>query len=344
MTPVPTPDKVPVCSVCIANYNGLKLIDACLQSVLQQQFTGAIEIIVHDDASTDGSAEYIRTNYPSVILIASKDNAGFCVSNNRMVEAASGEYILLLNNDAELFDNAIAQLHTHAQALNRPAILGLPQYDLPTGDLVDVGNTFDLFFNPIPNFDRTLSGVGMVIGACLWIPRTLWNDIGGFPAWFGSIAEDVYICTVARLRGHPVQALPMSGFRHWGGQSFGGGRILENKLSTKLSRRTISERNKTFVMIMTCPAPLVYILVPVHLSLLLIEGLVLSLVKRRWRLFADVYWNCLTAQWIERKRLASMRKRIQEDRKITLSNYLQVFSLLPHKLRLLFKYGVPEVK
>ena len=215
----------PVCTVCIANYNGMALIDACIQSVLEQDCNFDVEIIVHDDASTDGSAQYIRARYPQVKLIASTENVGFCISNNRMVDIAEGEYILLLNNDAALFPDALRTLHDAATGLAQPAILGLPQYDAGTGELIDIGSRFDMFLNPIPNLDPARNEVGMIIGACLWLPRGLWNELGGFPDWFGSLAEDMLLCCLARLYGYKVVALPDSGFSHWVGQSLGGGKV-----------------------------------------------------------------------------------------------------------------------
>ena len=212
----------PVCSVCIANYNGVGLLQACIESVLEQDCGFALEIIVHDDASTDGSVAWIRQNFPAVVLIESAENAGFCIANNRMAKAATGEYLLLLNNDAELLPNALRALHGAATSLKQPAILGLPQYDAASHALIDRGSVFDPFLNPIPNLDLARQDVGMVIGACLWIPRALWEDLNGFPEWFGSMAEDMYLCCLARLRGCPVRILPDSGFRHWVGHSFGG--------------------------------------------------------------------------------------------------------------------------
>ena len=61
----------PRISICIANYNGIDLIDACIASVRTQDCAAAVEIIVHDDASQDGSAAHIRTRHPDVTLIES---------------------------------------------------------------------------------------------------------------------------------------------------------------------------------------------------------------------------------------------------------------------------------
>ena len=337
-------DHRPLCSVCIANYNGIKLIDACIRSVQLQDCDFPVEIIVHDDASTDSSVEHLRLHYPKIVLILSKENVGFCVSNNRMVERAQGHYILLLNNDAELFHDALRTLYNEARRIGSPAVLGLPQYNASTGELIDIGSRLDPFLNPVPNLDTTQQEVGMIIGACLWLQRDLWHELGGFPDWFGSLAEDMYLCLLARLYGYPVIALPVSGFRHWVGQSLGGGKVVNNRLSTKLSRRIASERNKTFVMALIYPNLLFQIIFPLHLILLLIEGLLLAVMKRNWSLFVDIYWGCVKCQWSERKRLNQLRKKIQMGAKIGVLNFLKPFNLIPYKLYLLLRHGLPEIR
>ena len=102
-------DSIPLISVCVANYNGEEIIAACIQSILDQENIPAIEIIVHDDASTDRSLTVIEA-FESVRLIQSSENVGFCISNNRMAEKARGRFILLLNNDARLYPDALATL------------------------------------------------------------------------------------------------------------------------------------------------------------------------------------------------------------------------------------------
>ena len=163
----------PTVSVCIANYNGMAMIDDCLRSVLEQEGQIPVEILVHDDASTDGSAAYIRDRYPDVKLIESIENVGFCIANNRMADAARGKYLLLLNNDAALYPDALHTLLAEAEQLGQSAILGLPQYDAASGNLIDIGSLFDPFLNPIPNLNPSRGEVGMVIGACLWCQNVM---------------------------------------------------------------------------------------------------------------------------------------------------------------------------
>ena len=335
----------PIVSICIANYNGIDLIDACIASVRAQDCAFPVEIIVHDDASQDGSVALIRARHPDVRLIEGPENVGFCIANNRMAAIAHGEYLLLLNNDAELLPDALRVLHLEAERLDRPAILSLPQFDFETRELIDRGCLLDPFFNPVPNLDPTRHEVAMVIGACLWIPKTLWDELDGFPEWFGSIAEDMYLCCVARLADHPVRASESSGYQHRVGATFGGGKPTQDRsLVTTARRRRLSERNKCFVLILTCPAPYFYLLLPLHLILLTIEGMLLALAKNDWHIFENIYLDCLRQLWQARSRLITKRESIQAARKITAGQYFHVFLSRHHKINLLFKHGLPHVK
>lgn len=337
-------DEQPVCSICIANYNGKLVLEACLDSVFQQDFSPTIEVIVHDDASTDGSADIVNKKFPSVQLIRSERNVGFCVSNNRMVAMAKGRFILLLNNDAELHKDAISTLFNYAVKGPESGIIGLPQYDMQTGDLIDMGSLFDLFLNPIPNRSKDLHNVGMVIGACMWFPKKLWNELGGFPEWFENLAEDMYLCCLARLQGYSVIALSESGFKHWVGRSFGGGKVIQSKLQTTYRRRALSERNKSYVMFLCYPAPFAYILIPLHLLLLTIEGLVISFVKKDWHVWSRIYKFCLKSLWCKRKELARLRREIQKERTISPGSFYAVHSMMPHKLTMFLRHGLPSIK
>lgn len=336
-------DTSPIISVCIANYNGMAVIDDCLRSVLEQEGRIPVEILVHDDASSDGSAAYIRNHYPDVRLIESPENVGFCVANNRMAAEARGKYLLLLNNDAALFPDALQILLAEAERIDLPAILGLPQYDAASGELIDIGSLFDPFLNPVPNRNPDRNEVGMVIGACLWIPKTLWLELGGFPDWFGSIAEDLYLCCRARLTGYPVRALGISGYHHRVGVSFGGGKVRGDKLSTTFRRRALSERNKTFVIAICYPAPILVWLLPLHLALIHLEGLLLTLIKGDSTVWHKIYASLLPALWNQRHKLLTLRRGTQSQRKASLRTWLAPFSWIPWKFKMLIRHGLPNL-
>lgn len=341
--PALTPPSAPVCSVCIANYNGVALLADCLESVLAQLGGFSIEIIVHDDASTDGSVSWLRANYPQIELLASEQNTGFCVSNNRMVERARGKYVLLLNNDAALLPDALLSLLETASAQDAPGILTLPQYDWTSGKLVDRGCGLDLFYNPVPNIDPTRHEVAMVIGACMFLPRELWIDLGGFPAWFGSIGEDLYLCCLARLRGFKVQAVAASGYRHRQGTSFGGNRAIAGEWSTTFRRRRLSERNKSYALVIFTPTLLLWPLLACHLASLLLEGVVLTLIHRDRRILLEIYVNTLTSLLDARKMLCARRTAVWKPAHVGSGAYLRAFSLVPRKLVMLARLGIPRI-
>lgn len=333
----------PRISVCIANYNGENLLVDCLDSVLAQQVQADIEILVHDDASQDQSLALLASAYPAVRVIASDSNAGYCISNNRMAAQASGDYLLLLNNDAALHPGALHALLSAAMRIGGGAILTLPQYDWESAALVDRGCLLDPFCNPVPNLDPVRHEVAYVIGACLWIPRGLWHELGGFPEAFGSIAEDMYLCGAARLRGLPVGCVDASGYRHRQGASFGGNRA-DGGLRTTYRRRALSERNKTWAMLACTPGWAVGPVLVLHLLLLHAEGAVVSVLRRDARLWREVYRPVMAGLLARDAAWKPLRARLQAARRTSQRHWWRVFVWMPRKLTLLLRYGVPEVR
>ena len=86
-------------SVVIVNYNVKYFLEQCLLSVIKASSQIEAEILVVDNNSSDGSVEYIRQRFPSVNVIANKDNPGFSKANNQAIQIATGEFVLILNPD-----------------------------------------------------------------------------------------------------------------------------------------------------------------------------------------------------------------------------------------------------
>lgn len=184
----------------------------------------------------------------------------------------------------------------------------------------------------------------MVIGACLWIPRNLWNKLGGFPEWFESIAEDMQICCRARLAGFPVEVTLTSSYRHRQGNSFGGNRLSDGRLRTTYQRRRLSERNKTFVLALCTPRPSIWILLPFHILALATEGVFLAIAKREYSIFTKIYKSALTAFFYKIPSIRHERRLIQASIQLSTKQYFSVFTRYPQKLKLLSKYGIPQVQ
>jgi GT2 family glycosyltransferase len=87
-------------AVIVPNYNGMKFLKMCFESIKKQ--TNILEVIIIDNGSDDGSVEFIKENYPEYILIENKENLGFSGAVNQGIKISTAEYCFLLNNDVEL--------------------------------------------------------------------------------------------------------------------------------------------------------------------------------------------------------------------------------------------------
>lgn len=96
-------------TVVIPNYNGMKYIENCLLSFMNQSISEC-RIIVVDNGSTDGSRELVQEKFPTVDLISLKENTGFCKAVNLGIQASNSEYVLLLNNDTTIEKDFLEQM------------------------------------------------------------------------------------------------------------------------------------------------------------------------------------------------------------------------------------------
>ena len=100
-------------SVIIVSFNTCEVLRQCLQSVLDNAIGLQAEIIVVDNASTDGSPEMVEEEFPTVRLMRSPHNLGFAAGNNRALKIAQGRYFVLLNSDAFFAPGALALAIRH---------------------------------------------------------------------------------------------------------------------------------------------------------------------------------------------------------------------------------------
>ena len=91
----------PRVSVLILTWNGLDLLRQCLPSVAASSYPN-LEVVVVDNGSTDGSTEWVRERFPEVRVIRHAENLSFCRGYNRAIPEATGDYLVLLNNDVEV--------------------------------------------------------------------------------------------------------------------------------------------------------------------------------------------------------------------------------------------------
>lgn len=110
-------------SIIIVNWNTRDALRDCLNSIYEQGGQSSFEIIVIDNASIDGSAQMVKTEFSDVILIQNRDNKGYAGAANQGIAVSKGRYVLIVNSDIIIYDGAIDKVVKYADTRNDAAIV-----------------------------------------------------------------------------------------------------------------------------------------------------------------------------------------------------------------------------
>ena len=204
---------LPKVSVIVLNWNGREYIKRCLDSLLKTEYPKhKLEIIVVDNASTDGSQEIVAREYPDVILIRNERNLGFCEGNNVGIRKASGDLIILLNNDTYVSKDWIINILKEAKD-PKVGIIGC-RLLYPSGNIIQSLGCKEKFLgywehvgagcNIESQSYKSLREVDYVPGAALAIKREVIEKIGLLDPRFYAYVEEVDWCYRARKAGYKV--------------------------------------------------------------------------------------------------------------------------------------------
>lgn len=205
----------PRASVIIVNYNGRKYLEQCLSSLLQEDYPD-YEALVVDNASSDGSADYVETTFPTVKVIRSGENVGYGHGCNLGLEYALGEYIAFLNADTKggpgWLQALVSALECHPDAgLVTPKILltSQPERINTCGNQVHfTGLAFCRGAGrPAGEYDLT-EEVPAVSGAAFMTRRSVLEEMGGLDGQFFMYLEDTDLSWRARLSGYRCLCVP----------------------------------------------------------------------------------------------------------------------------------------
>ncbi len=203
----------PLVSIVIVNYNGAELLRQCLKSVFAQPYR-PIEVIVVDNASVDDSVEIVRREFPQVRLILNKRNLGFAEGNNVGVEAASGEFVVLLNNDATVEAQWLPSL---LEAINEPNVAVVTSTVITDGIPAEFyemnGSVNYLGYNIMRQFADTTK-VFYAGGTSLMFRKNIVGE--PFLREYFLYHEDVYLSWRLRLQGLDIRMAPNSIVMHKG--------------------------------------------------------------------------------------------------------------------------------
>lgn len=205
-------------SIIIVNYNTEQLLEDCILSI--QKYTHDVhhEIIVVDNDSREGSLSTLITKFPQVRFHFARANLGFGVANNLGASIARGEYLFFLNPDTLLLNDAVLILYSYLKEHPQVGICGGNLYK---GDMtpavsfhildfylrelrIVLNRTWEKGFN---NTGQPLS-VNVIMGAALFISRSLFLQLNGFDKDFFMYFEEVELCGRVKKAGYTIMSVP----------------------------------------------------------------------------------------------------------------------------------------
>ena len=225
-------------SIIIVSWNALDLLKRCLPSVVATDFD-RFEIILADNASTDGSADWVRETFPEVRIIRHPDNWGYARGNNAAVPHALGDLVVLLNNDVEVPPGWLRPIVERFEAHDKlgAAQPKLHQFDRRThfeysgaaGGFLDRwgypfarGRIFDVLEEDNGQYDQDRT-IFWASGTCLAVRKDVWQRLGGLEEAFFMHMEEIDLCWRIHRIGYRIECVPESVVYHIGGGSLPAG-------------------------------------------------------------------------------------------------------------------------
>ncbi len=230
------PNQIDV-SIVIVNWNTKDLLKNCLNSIYSTINNLVFEIIVVDNASSDGSLEMLEQDYPQTIRICNQENKGFGAANNQAFAVMKGKYALLLNTDAVLTPKAVNKFWTFCEANNQAAIVcgqllnadGSKQNSIASfPDLLTLATNTSLLEYLFPDkfpskryeHERPIE-VDSAIGACMMIRKKALDEIGVFDERYFFFFEETDLAYAMKQADWKIYHIPDAYIYHLQGQSIG---------------------------------------------------------------------------------------------------------------------------
>jgi GT2 family glycosyltransferase len=313
-------------SIIIVNWNSANDIRKCLSSIHARTWDIVFEVIVVDSASFDGCGEMLEREFPQTRFIQSKKNVGFGRSNNLGSRTATGAYLLFLNPDTEVIDDAVPKMVHSIRSLPQAGCIGCRLLNsdgtLQTSCIQAFPTILSQIFDadcfrswfpkariwgmaPLFESTETPASTEVISGACIMMGRNVFETIGGFSDDYFMYAEDADICHKAVKSGFINYYIPTARVTHHGDSSV---RKARSNFSEVLAKDSITRYFRKFhgsfyswtykVLITGMAFVRLILLTPSRLRFALRGGDVR--VRTSWSKWkAILRWGCGLERWTE---------------------------------------------
>ena len=254
-------------AVVILNWNGEALLEQYLPSVID--YSKGATVFLADNASTDRSVAFVKANYPEITIIQNNENGGFAKGYNDALKHVDADVYCLLNSDVEVtphwLDPIQKTFEEHPEtAIIQPKILDLLkpnyfEYAGAAGGFIDRlgypfcrGRIFQSLEEDRGQYNDT-SEIFWATGACMFIRKKVYDDLGGFDEDYFAHQEEVDLCWRAQNEGYKVYYVGASEVLHLGGSTLSNMNPKKTYLNFRNSLFSITKnlpRRKALVLIM----------------------------------------------------------------------------------------------
>ncbi len=220
-------------AIVILNWNGEVLLERYLPSVIE--YSGDADIYMADNASTDRSVDFVKTNFPQIQIIQNSTNGGFAKGYNDALRSVNADVFCLLNSDVEVTENWLEPIKDAFKTLKdvaiiQPKILDLMrkeyfEYAGAAGGFIDQlgypfcrGRIFQELEKDTGQYDD-VKEIFWATGACMFIKSEIFRSLGGFDEDYFAHQEEVDLCWRAKNAGYKVYYIGSSKVYHLGGST-----------------------------------------------------------------------------------------------------------------------------
>ncbi|MBI2871176.1 MAG: glycosyltransferase family 2 protein [Candidatus Omnitrophica bacterium] len=322
---------LPLVSVIVTNWNGLKYLEGCLGSLIGGTFRD-IELIMVDNGSEDGSAAWVMEHYPDIQIVKNPCNLGLARASNQGARLARGRYLFFFNNDTISDPHMLEELVKVMESDPRVGVAGCVTKDFAGERVLNAGVACDRYGYPYGE------GEPLYVDAGIMIRKSLFDEIGGFDECFFIYKEDVDLCWRVLLLGWEVRVVPEAVFHHDSFCAFDAG----GKYRTTIRKRFLSEAYTLRMLLKNYSVRSLLTVLPGYAFINAAEFFFFFL-RGRWdvafRVYAASYlWNL--------SNLASTlgaRRRVQKMRRVNDAAILKRMAKGSGKWQLLREHGIPVV-